>query len=100
ANFGVCNGLPGLAGRGGRGGAAANAFTADAFKTNAQRRFGDAATDYVKLYGATSDADAPLAAHTACADEISWNMRQWAAAQSKMGKKAYTYFFTRIPMQN
>jgi para-nitrobenzyl esterase len=100
ANFGVCNGLPGLAGRGGRGGAGAGAFTLDAFKTNAQRRFGDAAADYLKLYGVTSDAEAPLAAHTACADEISWNMRQWAAAQTKMGKKAYTYFFTRIPTQN
>ena len=36
----------------------------------------------------------------ACADEITWNMRQWAAAQAKMGKKAYTYFFTRIPTLN
>jgi para-nitrobenzyl esterase len=98
ANFGVCNGLPGLAGRGGRGGA--GAVTLDAFKTTAQRRFGDAAADYVKLYGLTSDAEAPLAAHTACADEINWNMRQWAAAQTKMGKKAYTYFFTRVPTQN
>ena len=27
-------------------------------------------------------------------------MRQWAAAQAKLGKKAYTYFFTRIPTLN
>jgi para-nitrobenzyl esterase len=27
-------------------------------------------------------------------------MRQWAAAQARMGKRAYTYFFTRIPTQN
>jgi para-nitrobenzyl esterase len=27
-------------------------------------------------------------------------MRQWAVAQAKAGKKAYTYFFTRIPMLN
>src|SRR5262245_21234694 len=99
ANFGVCNGLPGLAGRGGRGGGAGG-FTLDAFKTTAQRRFGDAAGDYVKLYGVTSDAEAPPAAHIACADEINWNMRQWAAAQAKLGKKSYTYFFTRIPSQN
>jgi para-nitrobenzyl esterase len=52
------------------------------------------------LYGVTSDADTQPAAHIACADEINWNMRQWAAAQAKAGKKAFTYFFTRIPMQN
>ena len=27
-------------------------------------------------------------------------MRQWAAAQAKLGKKAYTYLFTRIPTLN
>ena len=54
----------------------------------------------MKLYGVTSDADTQPAAHTACADEINWNMRQWAATQAKMGKKAYTYFFTRIPTLN
>jgi para-nitrobenzyl esterase len=97
ANFGICNsaGLPGVAARGGAGG-----VTLDAFKTNAQRRFGDAAGDFIKLYGVTSDADTQPAAHIACADEINWNMRQWAAAQAKARKKAYTYFFTRIPIQN
>jgi para-nitrobenzyl esterase len=91
ANFGLC-------GAGGRGGGAG--LTADAFRTNAQRRFGDTADAYVKLYGLTSDADAQPAAHVACADEINWNMRQWAAAQASKGKKAYTYFFTRIQTVN
>jgi para-nitrobenzyl esterase len=92
ANFGVC---PGAGGRG-RG----PALTAETFTTNAQRRFGEAAGDYVKLYGVTTDAEAQPAAHMACADEINWNMRQWAAAQAKAGKKAYTYFFTHIPTIN
>ena len=92
ANFGVCAGV------GGRGGAPGP--TADTFRTNAQRRFGDAADALVKLYGVASDADAQPAAHMACADEINWNMRQWAVSQTKAGKKAYTYFFTRIPMLN
>ena len=48
----------------------------------------------------TTDAEAQPAAHMACADEINWNMRQWAVAQAKAGKKAYTYFFTRIPTLN
>jgi para-nitrobenzyl esterase len=100
ANFGICAsaGLPGVAGRGGRGGT--GGVTLEAFRTSAEKRFGDAAGDFVKLYGVTSDADTQPAAHIACADEINWNMRQWAAAQARAGKKAYTYFFTRIPMQN
>jgi para-nitrobenzyl esterase len=92
ANFGVC---PGVGGRGGGGG-----LTADAFRANAQRRFGEAADAYAKLYGVTSDAEAQPAAHAACADEINWNMRQWAAAQASKGKKAYTYFFSRIQTVN
>jgi para-nitrobenzyl esterase len=92
ANFGVCGG------GGGRGGG--TPMTAETFKTNAQRRFGEAADEYVKLYAVTSDAEAQPAAHVACADEINWNMRQWAVAQAKAGKKAYTYFFTRIPTIN
>ena len=92
ANFGICGGA---GGRGGGGG-----LTAEAFKTNAQRKFGDAADEYVKLYGVTSDAEAQPAAHAACADEINWNMRQWAVAQAKQGKKAYTYFFSHIQTVN
>jgi carboxylesterase type B len=75
-------------------------LTAEAFKANARRRFGDSAEDYLKLYTVATDADAQPAAHMACADEINWNMRQWAVAQAKAGKKAYTYFFTRIPTVN
>jgi para-nitrobenzyl esterase len=78
--------------------AVAPALTADAFKTNAQRKFGEAADEYLRLT-VSSDAEA-LAAHMACADEINWNMRQWAVAQAKAEKKAYTYFFTRIPTLN
>jgi carboxylesterase type B len=94
ANFGVCPGAGGGRGRG-------PALTADAFRANAERRFGgEAAAAYLKLYGVTSDDEAAPAAHMACADEISWNMRQWAEAQEKKGKKAYTYFFSRIQTVN
>jgi para-nitrobenzyl esterase len=96
ANFGICGPAAGLNGRGGGGGG----MTLDAFKTNAQRRFGEATADYIKLYGVNSDAEAQPAAHVACGEEVNWNMRQWAAAQAKAGKKAYTYFFTRIPTLN
>jgi para-nitrobenzyl esterase len=98
ANFGICTaaGLPGLAGRGGGPGT----VTLEAFRASAQRRFGDASGDYLKLYGVTSDAETQPAAHIACGDEVNWNMRQWAAVHAKAGKKAYTYFFTRTPTVN
>lgn len=95
ANFGVCG--PGV-GLNGRGGGAS--MTEATFKANAQRKFGELADQYLKLYPVSSDADAARAAHEACADEINWNMRQWAAAQAKLGKKAYTYFFTHVPRMN
>jgi len=94
ANFGVCPG----AGLNGRGGAAST--TVDAFKASAQRKFVDQADAFLQNYTIASDADAARAAHQACADEINWNMRQWAAAQARLGKKAYTYFFTQIPTIN
>ena len=95
ANFGVC-GAAGLNGRGGGPGG----LSLDAFTKNAQTRFGAAASEYAKLYGVSSDETARTAGHEACGDEINWNMRQGAAAHAKQGRKAYTYFFTRIPTLN
>jgi len=94
ANFGLCPG----AGLNGRGGAAQ--VTVDAFKASAQRKYGEQADAFLRNYTVATDADAARAAHEACADEINWNMRQWAAAQAKLGKKAYSYFFTHTPTMN
>jgi para-nitrobenzyl esterase len=94
ANFGICGPAAGVAGRGGQ------KMTADAFKTAAQQKFGEISNQYFQLYPASSDAEAQRAAHEACAEEITWNMRQWAVAQTKLGKKGYTYLFTRIPTLN
>jgi para-nitrobenzyl esterase len=91
ANFGICGPTAGLVGRGG-----GSTLTVDAFKTAAERKYGELAPEYLKLYPAMTDDQARHAAHEACADEITWNMRQWAAAEAKKGKKAYTYFFTRV----
>ena len=92
ANFGICGPTAGLVGRGGPGGG----LTLDVFKSAADKKYGDMAGEYQRLYPATTDDAARHAAHEACADEITWNMRQWAVAQEKKGKKAYTYFFTRV----
>jgi len=93
ANFGICPGA-GLAGRGG-----ANMNLSN-FKSNAEKRYGEIADQYLKLYPVASDDDAKKAAHEACADEITWNMRQWAAAEAGKGKKAYTYFFSHVQNVN
>jgi len=93
ANFGICPGA-GLAGRGGANMSVAN------FKDRASQRFGEIADQYLKLYPVASDDDAKKAAHEACADEVNWNMRQWAAAESAKGKKGYTYFFSHVQMVN
>jgi para-nitrobenzyl esterase len=90
ANFGICGPGAGLAGRGG------SSMTLATFKSNAERKYGEMAEQFLKLYPAMNDDDAKRMAHEACADEITWNMRQWAAAQEKQGKKAYTYFFSRV----
>jgi carboxylesterase type B len=92
ANFGIC---PGVGGRAG-----GPALTADAFKSSAERRFGELANQYLTLYPLGGEVDAPKAAHVACADEINWNMRQWAAGHAAKGKKAYVYYFQHIQTVN
>jgi len=94
ANFGICGPGVGLAGRGG------SPMTIETFKSSASRKYGEMAEQFLRLYPVATDADAPRAAHEACADEITWNMRQWAVAQEKQGKKAYTYFFSHIQTVN
>ena len=71
-----------------------------AYAAQAKQRYGDLADTYLKLYPVSSDADVAAMNAQAQNDEIAWNMRQFAAVQSKKGKKGYAYFFTRVPLQN
>jgi para-nitrobenzyl esterase len=94
-------------GGGGRGrGAAAGAeapapgAAVEAYVNAARTRYGALADQYLKLYPVKTDADVPLMNAQAQNDEINWNMRQFAALQSKRGKKGYSYFFTRVPLRN
>jgi hypothetical protein len=57
------------------------------FKDAAQRRFGELSEGYFKLYPAASDEDSRQMAHRACAEEVSWNMRQFAAAAGRQGQE-------------
>jgi para-nitrobenzyl esterase len=93
-------------GRGGRGGAGADAAppapgaAMAAYVAQAKQRYGDLADTFLKLYPVSTDADVAAMNAQAQNDEIAWNMRQFAAVQSKKGKKGYAYFFTRVPLQN
>ena len=72
--------------------------TLDNFKAQAQKTHGDQAETFLKLYPATTDAEASAQSVMACGDNASYNHRQFAAAQAKKGKKAYVYYFTRVPL--
>jgi para-nitrobenzyl esterase len=92
-------------GRGGRGGAGGGEAPApgaavEAYVAQAKQRYGDLADTFLKLYPVKTDADVPLMNAQAQNDEIAWNMRQFAAAQAKKGKKGYAYFFTRVPLRD
>jgi para-nitrobenzyl esterase len=90
-------------GGGGRGrgaGAAATGSPAEQHAAQARTRYGDLADSFLKLYPATTEAEIAAATALSYNDEVNWNMRQWAAAQSKKGKKGYAYFFTRVPLRN
>jgi para-nitrobenzyl esterase len=72
--------------------------TVDAFKQVADRTHGADAAAFLKLYPVSADGEVDAASITACGDNANWNARQYAAAQSKKGKKAFVYFFTRVPL--
>jgi para-nitrobenzyl esterase len=91
----------GRGGRGGPGGAEpAPGAAVQAYIAQAKERYGDLADTFLTLYPVRTDADVPLMNAQAQNDEIAWNMRQFAAAQSKKGKKGYAYFFTRVPLRD
>jgi para-nitrobenzyl esterase len=84
----------------GRGGAAPAGSPVDAYVARAKTQYGELANSFLKLYPATSEADlAPMQA-ASYNDEVNWNMRQFAAAASKKGRKGYAYLFTRVPLRN
>jgi para-nitrobenzyl esterase len=72
--------------------------SAERFSGTAKRRFSDKADAYLKLYPASSDAEAGVSQLASFRDELGWHMRTWAQLQSTRGKnKAYLYFFTHVP---
>ena len=72
-------------------------MNAQQFVEQAHQRFGDAATEYLKLYPANTDAQAAESRQRSATEEsMGLNVRLWAEAQAKAGFKAYVYYFTRM----
>src|SRR5262249_41373994 len=63
----------------------------------ARQRFGDSTEAFLKLYPASSDSEAATSNLNRVRDEMAWHMRTWAKLQAKRNKKAYWYYFTRVP---
>jgi para-nitrobenzyl esterase len=73
------------------------ATRAEQFLTQSRQKYGELADKFLEIYPAGSDAEANSSYLASYADETSWNMRQSSAAQARKGKKAYVYYFTRVP---
>ena len=71
--------------------------TAAQFATQSQARFKDLGDQFLKLYPAASDAEAVASSLASFSDEANWHSRIWAEAHAKIRKKAYLYYFTRVP---
>jgi para-nitrobenzyl esterase len=74
-------------------------ITVAGFQTTAQSRFKDHADELLKIYPATSDAEAWKASAALMRDQtFGLQMRTWARMQTKTGKSpAYLYYFSRVP---
>jgi len=72
-------------------------LTAEQFRAQAKQRFGVLAGGYLKMFPASSDAEAAASYLASFSDEASWHMRKFAALQAKQGNDAYVYYFSRVP---
>jgi para-nitrobenzyl esterase len=72
--------------------------TAEKYKDQIHRRYGDQAEAFLKIYPGNTDEEANASQLAAFRDELGWVMRNWAALQTKTGKsKAFVYYFTHEP---
>jgi para-nitrobenzyl esterase len=73
-------------------------LNAQQFADQSRERFGDLADTFLKLYPAGSDAEAHASELTAFRDDLTWQMRTWAALQARRAStRAYVYYFTHEP---
>jgi para-nitrobenzyl esterase len=71
--------------------------TAEQARMGAEQTYGSLAPDFLKLWPASTDAEASASGLASSRDEVGWHMRTWAELQTKKGRKAYVYYFTHVP---
>jgi carboxylesterase type B len=78
------------------GGASPNPTTTrEGFETRAKDRHGEAAAAFLRLYPATSDAEAGLANNDSARDQQRMALYTWAVRHAKTSRsKTFTYFWT------
>lgn len=72
--------------------------TAASFKEMAEKRFGENAADFLKLYTASNDDEALVSAETLSGDDfIAFSTWKWLELHSKSGAPVYRYHFEQTP---
>jgi len=72
--------------------------TAASFKAMAEKRFGAAAAEFLKLYPASNDDEAIVSAETLSGDDfIAFSTWKWMDLHSKSGAPVYQYRFEQVP---
>jgi len=73
--------------------------TAKSFTESAQKRFGDSAPEFLKLYPAGNDDEALVSTETLSGDDfIAYNTWKWMDMQTKTGNApVYQYHFEQVP---
>jgi carboxylesterase type B len=71
--------------------------TAEQWTSRVKGRFGELAESALKVYPASSDAEAAESSERAFRDEMAWHMRLYAQLQARRGQRAYLYYFTHEP---
>ncbi len=67
----------------------------EAWRQQAARRFGDRAEAFVKLYPASTDAEAQLMQNASARDQARTSLYLWATQRAQTAKsKIFTYFYT------
>ena len=75
-----------------------NAESAERFAVTTRERWGEHADTFLAAYPVGSANERQASQLAAFSDEYSWQMRNWAHLQAKLGRaRAYVYYFTHEP---
>lgn len=75
-----------------------SSVTMEAFRDRVKGRYGESAEEFFEIYPFQNDQEAKEAILASVRDAwFAWQMRTWADLVSTTGRKAYLYYFSRVP---